>query len=61
VIDRETLRQMCEWPYGPSLVGEAILDYEVDFVVRESARQRADRIWRMKRTEDEQTTQQDDC
>jgi hypothetical protein len=48
VIDRETVRKMCEWPYAPSLVGEAILDYEVDFVVRESARQKADRIWGLK-------------
>ena len=31
----------------PSLVSECI-DYSVDFVVKEIARQRADRIWRMK-------------
>jgi hypothetical protein len=54
MITKETLRKMCEYPYGPSLVGEAIVDYEVDFVVRETAEQRARRIWGMdERNEDE--------
>jgi len=47
MIDKETLRKMCEYEYSVSLVGEAILDFEVDFVVRETAEQRARRIWRM--------------
>jgi hypothetical protein len=47
MIDKDTLRRMCEYPYSPSLVGEAILDYSVDFVVHETAEQRADRIWKM--------------
>ena len=28
MIDKDTLRRMCEYPYSPSLVGEAIEDYE---------------------------------
>jgi hypothetical protein len=32
-----------------SLVSEAIVDYSVDFVVRETAEQRARRIWRMEK------------
>jgi len=50
MIDKETLRKMCQYEYAPSLVGE-ILSFEVDFVVRESARQRADRKWGMKEPE----------
>jgi hypothetical protein len=52
MIDRDTLRKMCEYPITPSLVSEAI-DY---FVVKETARQRADRIWRMN---DEETQRRD--
>jgi hypothetical protein len=37
---------------NPSLVSECI-DYSVDFVVKESARQRADRRWGMTETEEE--------
>jgi hypothetical protein len=44
MIDKETLRKMCEYEYSVSLVGEAILDFEVDFVVKETAEQRAHRI-----------------
>jgi hypothetical protein len=42
MIDRQSLRKMCEYEYAPSLVGEAILDWR-----KETARERADRIWRM--------------
>ena len=27
MIDKESVRKMCEYPYAPSLVGEAIEDY----------------------------------
>jgi hypothetical protein len=47
MIDKETLRKLCEYEYSVSLVGEAILDFEVDFVVKETAEQRAHRIWGM--------------
>ena len=40
MISKETLRRMCEHPYLPSLVG-AIEP------VKETARERADRIWGM--------------
>jgi hypothetical protein len=46
---KEWLRPLCEYSYAPSLVGEAILDFEVDFEVKETAEQRARRIWRMKK------------
>ena len=44
MVDRETLRKMCEYEYAPSLIGEAILDFAAR---KETARERADRIWRM--------------
>ena len=41
MFDRETLRRMCEYPITPSLIG-AIEP------VKETARERADRIWKMR-------------
>lgn len=41
MIDRETLRKLCEYPITPSLVGEIE-------PVKETARDRANRIWGMK-------------
>jgi hypothetical protein len=55
MISKETLRKMCEYEYSISLIGEMLVDFEVDFVVKETARERADRIWRMK--EEKEPTQ----
>jgi len=44
MIDRETLRKLCEYPITPSLIGEIE-------PVKETARQRADRRWHMKSDE----------
>jgi hypothetical protein len=41
MIDKETLRKLCEYPITPTLIGEIE-------VVKETARERADRIWGMK-------------
>jgi hypothetical protein len=38
MFDRESIRKMCEYPITPSLIGEIE-------PVKESARERADRIW----------------
>jgi hypothetical protein len=51
MISRETLRRMCEYEYAPSLVGEAILDFQ-DVEVKETAEQRAHRRWRMVHAEE---------
>ena len=40
MIDKRSLEKMCEYPITPSLVGEIE-------PVKESARERADRIWKM--------------
>jgi hypothetical protein len=40
MIDKETMRKLCEYPITPSLIG-AIEP------VKETARERADRIWGM--------------
>jgi hypothetical protein len=40
MFDKETLRKLCEYPIKPSLIGEIE-------PVKETARERADRIWRM--------------
>jgi hypothetical protein len=42
MIDRATVRKMCEYPYSPSLIGEAILDW-----AGLTAEQRAHRVWGM--------------
>ena len=47
---------LCEYEIKPSLVSEAI-DYGVDFEVGETARQRADRIWRMELKERKQANE----
>jgi hypothetical protein len=52
MIDKETLRKLCEYEYSVSLVGEAILDFEVDFGVKETALERAHRRWGMKSKEE---------
>jgi hypothetical protein len=43
MIDRESLRKMCEWPYAPSLIGEAIVDWQ-----KFTAQERAWLVWGMK-------------
>jgi hypothetical protein len=40
MIDRQTLRQLCEYDYRPSLVGSAILDW-----TGLTAEERARLIW----------------
>jgi hypothetical protein len=40
MIDKETMRRMCEYEIKPSLIGEIE-------PVKETARERADRIWGM--------------
>jgi hypothetical protein len=57
MLDKESIRKMCEYEYAPSVVGEAIADYEVDYVVKESARDRADRIWGMAERKEDETQQ----
>jgi hypothetical protein len=46
MIDKQSLRKMCEYEYAPSLIGEMILAWQ-----NETARQRADRVWGMKEPE----------
>jgi hypothetical protein len=41
---------MCEYEYAPSLIGEAILDFDGR---KETARERADRRWHMPKEEKE--------
>jgi hypothetical protein len=41
MIDKESLRKMCEYPITPSLIGEIE-------PVKETAEERARRIWEMK-------------
>jgi hypothetical protein len=45
MIDRESLRKMCEHEYSPSLVGEAIVGW-----AGLTAEQKARRIWKMDET-----------
>jgi hypothetical protein len=40
MIDKDTLRQLCEYDYAPSLVGSAIRDW-----TGLTAEQKARRIW----------------
>jgi hypothetical protein len=48
MTDKEWMRKLCEREYAVSLIGE--IDYSVDFAVRgETARERADRIWKMEK------------
>ena len=42
MIDKDTLRKMCEYEITPSLIGEAIVDFEVR---KETALERARRRW----------------
>jgi hypothetical protein len=56
-MTREWLRKWCEHEYAPSFVSEAI-DYFVDYVVKESARERAHRRWRMDEEEPSSGTDQ---
>ena len=44
MIDKETLQKMCEYSYAPSLIGEAIVDWQ-----EQTAEQRAQRIWCIQR------------
>jgi hypothetical protein len=50
MIDKETLRKMCEYEISVSLVGEIE-------PVKESARERADRRWRMEGRKEDETQQ----
>jgi hypothetical protein len=42
MIDKETLKKLCEYPYAPSLIGEAIVDWH-----EATAEQRAHWAWGM--------------
>jgi hypothetical protein len=42
MIDKRSLEKMCEYEYSISLIGEMLVDE-----VKETARERADRIWGM--------------
>jgi hypothetical protein len=42
-----TFEELANAPIAVSILNEP-LDYVVDFAVKETARERADRIWRMK-------------
>ena len=50
--DKEWLRSLCEYEYSISLIGEMLVDYTVDFEVKETATERAHRRWGM--TSDEE-------
>jgi hypothetical protein len=51
---KEWLRPFCEYPYAPSLVGEAILDWAGR---EETAREKARRIWKMEKGSSDETQQ----
>jgi hypothetical protein len=48
LIDKETLRKLCEYPITRSLIGEIE-------PVKETARERADRRWRMEPKDETQS------
>jgi hypothetical protein len=51
MIDRNSLRKMCEYPITPSLIGEIE-------PVKETARERADRIWKMEGLDESRLSKQ---